>query len=74
MNPSIQSFVIRIWIEETAEESGETVWRGHITHVESRNRTYFTRLGQILDTVAAYLEEMNIPVGRTAQSDRCPEE
>lgn len=82
MSSSIQSFVIRIWVEETAEESGETVWRGHITHVESRNRVYFTELEQIAETVAAYLEAVNIPARRrgeewtqdAVEKDVCPKE
>ena len=30
------SFVVRIKLEETAEESGRAVWRGQITHVQKR--------------------------------------
>ena len=35
---STLSFIVRIWVEETAEESGRSSWRGHITHVPSGER------------------------------------
>jgi hypothetical protein len=33
-----QSFIIRVWVEERAEEADRGVWRGHITHVPSGKR------------------------------------
>jgi hypothetical protein len=38
MDPSVHSFVVRIWIEETAEEAAEVLWRGRITHVASKKK------------------------------------
>jgi hypothetical protein len=60
MNTPIQSFVIRIWLEEISEGSGESVWRGHITHVETKKRIHFTRPEQIAEIVASYMDEMGV--------------
>jgi hypothetical protein len=50
------SFIIRLWLEETVGETGQPVWRGHVTHVPSGERRYVQDLNQILAFVAPYLE------------------
>ncbi len=50
------SFIIKLWLEETDEESGGPVWRGHVTHVPSGERRYLQDLNGILAFVAPYLE------------------
>lgn len=57
-----QSFIIRIWLEETTEEAEQATWRGHITHVPSRKRHYFENLDEIKRFIAPYLESMNIDI------------
>jgi hypothetical protein len=57
---STQSFIIKIWIEETAAEAGRVVWRGHITHAASGQRRYFENLDDILPFLHPYLREMGI--------------
>jgi hypothetical protein len=52
------SFIIKIWFEETAEETGRVVWRGHITHVPSGKRQYLKNLDEILIFIVPYLEDM----------------
>ena len=34
------TFIIKIWLEETAAEVGQPVWRGHATHVASGQRRF----------------------------------
>lgn len=51
-----QSFIVRVWVEERAEEGGHGVWRGHITHVSSGRRHYLKNLDEIGDFIAPYLE------------------
>ena len=51
------SFIIKIWLEETAQESGKVRWRGHITHVISGKRRYFQSLSDIDDFINPYLED-----------------
>lgn len=60
LESSNQSFIIKIWIEETAEEAGDVVWRGHITHVGSGERHYFTVPDDILVFMMPYLRRHGI--------------
>ncbi len=57
------SFIIRIWIEETAEEAGAALWRGHITHVPSGRRYYVQTLDEVVQIIAACLEQMHADNG-----------
>lgn len=52
------SFIIKIWQEETAQESGKVSWRGHITHVISRKRRYIQSLDDIGSFINLCLKEM----------------
>ena len=54
----IQSFIIKIWLEEEIAESGRTVWRGHITHVPGGERQYIQDLSAISSFIQPYLEKM----------------
>jgi len=58
-----QSFIIKIWLEETAEEAGQATWRGHITHVPSGRRQYFQNLDRVLSFMVPFLEAMGIEFG-----------
>jgi hypothetical protein len=53
-------FIIKIWLEETAEEAGQAVWRGHVTHVPSGERRYIKNLDEIRAFIAPYLEDMGV--------------
>jgi hypothetical protein len=53
-------FVVRVWLEESAEEAHRATWRGHITHVPSGKRCYLHSLDDITAFVARYLESMGI--------------
>ena len=52
------SFIVKIWLEESAEEAGRAKWRGYITHVSSGERRYLEDLNEILLFIAPYLEQM----------------
>ena len=69
------SFVIKIWLEETDERSDTSAWRGHVTHVPSRNRRYVDDLQGITDFITRYLEQLGVDVsGRSSGSrDRLSE-
>ena len=58
------SFIIKIWLEETAEEAGWARWRGHITHVPDGKRRYLKELDEITAFVAPYLQEMGVKLGK----------
>jgi hypothetical protein len=55
--PSLLSFVVHLWKEETFSEGHQIIWRGHITPVPSGKRQYFTDISEISDFIAAHLEE-----------------
>jgi hypothetical protein len=61
---SPQSFIIKVWLEETTEEAGETIWRGHITHVPSGERRYVQALDDVPAFIEPYLEAMGVRTTR----------
>jgi hypothetical protein len=60
LESNTHSFIVKVWLEETAEEVGQATWRGHITHVPSGERRYLQDLGKIAAFIAPYLEEMGV--------------
>jgi len=56
------SFIVKVWLEETAEETGRAMWRGHITHVPSGKRRYVQDLEGVAAFIAFYLEEMGVKI------------
>lgn len=57
------SFIVKVWLEETAEEARCAAWRGHITHVPGGERRYLKDLDEIAAFIATYLEGMGIELG-----------
>ena len=58
-----ESFVVKVWLEETVEESGQARWRGHVTHVSSGNRRYVESLSGIAAFIRPYLERWGVKFG-----------
>ncbi len=56
-------FIVKIWLEETAEETGRATWRGHITRVPSGERRDLDVLDDIIAFIAPYLEGMGVELG-----------
>jgi hypothetical protein len=54
------SFVIKVWLEETNRETGQVIWRGHVTHVATRERRYIQTLDAIPAIIAPYLKQMGV--------------
>lgn len=65
-----QSFIVRIWLEETVEEAGKASWRGHVTHAGSGERRYLQELGEITDFIAPYLQQMGVHVAQDPGTGR----
>jgi hypothetical protein len=61
--PYTHSFIVKIWLEETIEETGQAEWRGYITHVPSNERRYVRNMNEIAVFVAPYLEAMGVKLG-----------
>jgi len=56
--PYAHSFIIKVWLEETADEAGQAIWRGRITHVPSGEYRYFEKLKEAATFIAAYLHKL----------------
>ena len=54
------SFIVKVWLEESAHESNQALWRGSITHVLSGKRRYLDDLQDIFAFIASYLEAMGV--------------
>ena len=63
LDSNTQSFIIKIWLEETAEEAGWATSRGHITHVPSGDRHYLKDLNDITVFIVPYLEAIGVKLG-----------
>ena len=63
LEANFHPFILRIWLEESVEEAGRAVWRGHITHVPSGERRYLKSLNDIPIFIAPYLERMGVKLG-----------
>ena len=61
--PDAQSFIVKVWVEDSAGEGGRGIWHGHITHVPSHERRYLKDLDEIEDFIAPHLEEMGVKLG-----------
>jgi hypothetical protein len=46
----LSSFVIRIWKDDDRSQ-----WRGHITHIQSRQGGYFITLSQMEDFMSRFI-------------------
>jgi hypothetical protein len=53
------SFIVKIWLEETANDAAQAKWRGHITHVPDGERRYLKSIHEITRFIAPYLEGTN---------------
>ena len=63
LEPDAQSFIVKVWVEDSTEAGGHGVLRGHITHVLSNERRYLKDLGEIEDFISPYIEEMGVKLG-----------
>jgi hypothetical protein len=55
-----QSFIVKLWLEETANQRQRPAWRGRITHVPGGERRYLQDLREIARFIAPYLERMGV--------------
>ena len=63
LEPDAQSFIVKVWVEDSAGKTGRGVWHGHITHVPSHERRYLKNLDEIEDFIAPHLEAMGVKLG-----------
>jgi hypothetical protein len=61
---STHSFIVKVWLEERANESEPLIWRGHITHVPSGKRRYLRDLDEVTNFIALFLQGMGVQFGK----------
>ena len=54
------SFIVRFWLEETAEEAGRASWRGYVTHALSGERYCLRELEDVIFFILPYLEGLGV--------------
>lgn len=52
---SIHSFVIKIWLEDQRDTTGQPIWHGYITHIPSQERQYLRSIGDVVDAIHAHV-------------------
>ena len=65
-----QSFIVRVWLEETAEEAGQATWRGCVTCVPNGTQQYIQDLDEIPRLIAPYLAAMGVKLGKRSRVQR----
>lgn len=50
-----QSFVVKVWLEETDSGSGRRLWRGRVTHVPTGEHHAFTELAALVGILEPYV-------------------
>lgn len=68
VEPETHSFIIKVWLEETADADRPVAWRGHITHVPDGVRHYTQSLNDIVGFIAHYLNEMGADITEGEQA------
>ncbi len=54
------SFIVKVWLEEEANQGERTTWRGRITHVPGGERHYLQNLNEVARFIAPYLGAMGV--------------
>lgn len=57
------AFMIRFWLEDTAQNNKATPWHGQITHVSSGESRYIKDLHGLLDYAVHFLKSMGARIG-----------
>ena len=63
LESATQSFIVKVWLEESAGRGRRAVWRGRVTHVASGESRPMTRLGDVPEIIAPHLVEIGADVG-----------
>ena len=59
---SSNTFIIKIWLEETAGEANFATWRGHITHIPGGKRRYLKELNDVTAFILPFLKDMGVEI------------
>lgn len=53
----VHSFIVRMWLEQSEENTGPAIWRGRITHIPGNEHHYFIDTSNIAMFINSYLKE-----------------
>ncbi len=53
----IHSFIVRVWLETSSVAKDREMWRGHIVHLPSYERHYFSDINEIAIFIASYMKD-----------------
>lgn len=59
---STQIFIIRIWLEEIADNDKPALWRGRLIHVPSGESQHFNNMQELIDLMREHLQAINIDI------------
>ena len=58
-----QSFIVKVWLEESTGHGRRAIWHGRVTHVASGESRPMRRLGDVPAIIAPHLIEIGADVG-----------
>lgn len=64
IEPGTQSFIVKVWVEDSSETTSQVAWHGHITHIPSHERHYLHSLDEIPAFIAPHLEAMGVQTSK----------
>jgi hypothetical protein len=56
LEQNTHAFFIRLWLEEPSSVRRSAVWRGHISHVITRERRHVQSMQDIVGFIDSYLQ------------------
>lgn len=63
LEPGSHSFIIKVWLEESATHGKGAGWHGHITHVPGGERRYLKDLNEITAFIKPFLDQTGVKFG-----------
>ena len=60
IQPKTHSFIVKVWVNDTSQATGQTAWQGRITHVPSGRVHYFVHVDEIAAFVTPYLQQLGV--------------
>lgn len=60
-NPDAYTFMVKIWVEEVEDETGQVLWRGYLKNVFDRDEVHhFQDLEGLVCSLRPYLKKLGI--------------
>ena len=63
----LHSFIIKLWLEDVAEDGNQPMWGGQIKHVPGGEQRHVRNLEEITDFIKPYLESMGVELDSCAR-------